>query len=120
MGVYEDTIYNYFIGDVGCLSGKWDDTESNIFVLKEPNYNIIIISTFLGLTVPEVQKEERRMVNGEIVKFKYPEVVADNYRYRGEVDNKNALRHDGGTEYQFCLESKWGTTWWPIRVLLFS
>ena len=50
------------------------------------------------------------MVNGEIVKFKYPEVVSDHYRYRGAVDNHNALRHDDGTKSQFGLESKWGTT----------
>ena len=57
-----------------------------------------MMSTFSVLTVPEVQKEERRMVNGEIVKFKYPKVVADHYRYRGAVENHNALRHDGGTK----------------------
>ena len=42
------------------------------------------------------------MVNGEVVKFKYPEIVADHYIYRGEVDN------------QISLESVWGTTWWSI------
>ena len=60
------------------------------------------------------------MVNGELVKFKYPEVVADHYRYRGAVDNHNALRHDVWTKSQFGLESKQGTTWWPIQVFLFS
>ena len=58
----------------------------------------MMISTFSGLTVTEGQKEERRMVNGEIVKFNYPEVVAYHYRYRGEVENHNALRHDDGTK----------------------
>ena len=43
----------------------------------------MIVSTFLGLTVPEDQKEDIRMVNGEVVKFKNPEAVEDNYRYRG-------------------------------------
>ena len=66
-----------------CISGEWDKTEFNVFVLKEIDYNIIMMSTFSGLTVPEVQKEDRRMMNGEEVKFKYPEVVSDNYRYRG-------------------------------------
>ena len=78
------------------------------------------MSTFLGLTVPEGQKEERRTVNGEIVKFNYPEVVADHDRYRGKVDNHNALRHDERTKYQFFLESKWRTTWRPIQVFAFS
>ena len=60
------------------------------------------------------------MVNWEIVKFKYPEVVADHYRYTGAVDNHNALRNDGGTKLQFGLESRWGTTWCPTQVLAFS
>ena len=59
-------------------------------------------------------------MNGDIVKFKYPEVVADYYRYREALENHNALRHDGGTKYQFGFESKWVTTWWPIRVFDFS
>ena len=59
--------------------------------------------------MPEGQKEKRRMMNGEVVKFKYPEVVADHYRYRGAVENHNALRHDGVTKSQFSLESKLGT-----------
>ena len=79
-GVYGYPINDYFrlkhIGDVGCLSGEWYKTDFNIFILKNPYYNIMMMSTFLGLTVPEVQKEERRMVNGEIVEFNYPEVVA--------------------------------------------
>ena len=63
-----------------CLSGEWDKTEFNVFVLKGPDYNIMTMSTFSGLTVPEGQKEERKMVNGEVVKFKYPEVVTRHYR----------------------------------------
>ena len=45
-------------------------------------------------------------MNGEIVKLKCPEVDADHYRYRGAVDNHNALRHDVRTEYRFSLYSK--------------
>ena len=91
----------------------------NIFVLKEPDYNIMIMSTFLGFTVTEGQKEERRMVNGEVVKFKYPEVVADDYIYRGAVENHNVLRYSGGIKPQFGLDSKLGTTWWHVRVFAF-
>ena len=40
------------------------------------------------------------MVNGEIVKFKYPEVAADHYRYRGAVEKHNITKHDGGTKSQ--------------------
>ena len=41
--------------------------QSLIFSMKEPDYNIIMISTFSGFTVPEGQKEERRMTNGNLV-----------------------------------------------------
>ena len=40
------------------------------------------------------------MVNEEVVKFNYPEVVADYYRYREAAENQNVLRHDGGTKSQ--------------------
>ena len=39
------------IGGVGCLSVEWYETEFDVFVLKDPDYNIIMMSTFLGLTV---------------------------------------------------------------------
>ena len=83
------------IGDVGCISGGWYKTYFNVYVLNKPDYNIMIMSNFLGLIVPEDQKEEIRMVNGEVVKFKYPEVVADNFRHTG-----------GGVKPQ-CLEALW-------------
>ena len=79
-----------------------------IFLMKEPDYNILIISTFSGLSVPEVQKEDRSMVNVEEVKFKYPEVVDDYCRFRGVVENHNVLRHDNRTKSQICLHSAWG------------
>ena len=41
------------------------------------------------------------MVNREVTKFNYPEVVVGHYRYREAVDNHNTLRHDDGTKYQF-------------------
>ena len=43
-------------GYVGCLSGEQDEMEFNIFFMKEPDYNIIVMSNFSYLTVPQVQK----------------------------------------------------------------
>ena len=55
-GVYGCAINDYFrsenIGDVGYLSGEWDETEFNLYFLKEPDYNIMMMLTFSGLTVP--------------------------------------------------------------------
>ena len=46
-------------------------TNFDVLFLKEPDYNIMIISTFSGLTVSEGQKEERLVGTGEVVKFQY-------------------------------------------------
>ena len=54
--------------------------EFNTFVMKESGYNIIMMSTLSGLTVPEGQKEEIIMLNWEVVKYKYPGFFANNYR----------------------------------------
>ena len=55
MGVHGYIINNDFstkmVGDVGYLSGEWDDTYFDIFVMKEPDYNIMVMSTISGLTV---------------------------------------------------------------------
>ena len=40
------------------------------------------MSNFSGLTVLGGQKEERSMVNGDVSKFKYPEVVVNSYSMR--------------------------------------
>ena len=42
---------------MGCISDEWDDTEFNVFDLKEYSYNIMMISTFLCLAVTEGYKE---------------------------------------------------------------
>ena len=46
------------------------------------------MSTFSDFSVPDGHKEERRVVNGEVVKFNYPEFIADIYRYRETADKQ--------------------------------
>ena len=56
MGVHGDGINESFrpkkIGDVGCLNGEWDEIEFNIYFLKEPDYNIMMMTKFSGLSGP--------------------------------------------------------------------
>ena len=56
--IHGDSINYYFrykiIGDVECLTGEWDETV--FFFKKDPDYNIIMMSSFLGLTVTKGQK----------------------------------------------------------------
>ena len=52
--VNDDVINNYFkskyIGVVGCMSDECYETE--FIFLKDPDQNIMMMSTFLGLAVP--------------------------------------------------------------------
>ena len=66
---------------MGCISGEWDDMDFNIFVMKEPDCNIMPMSTYSVLTVPDNHKEEIRIFIGEVIKFSYPEFFSYNYRY---------------------------------------
>ena len=69
-----DEYFNFKNGGAGCLSAEWDETQFNVFVVKEPDYNEIIMSTFLGFNVTEVQNQEIIIVNKEVVKLKYTEL----------------------------------------------
>ena len=60
------------IGDMVCISDEWDETDFNIYILKYSNYNIMMMSTFSDLTMQEGQKEERRMINGKLLKLRHP------------------------------------------------
>ena len=55
------------------------------FVMKKLDYNIMMMSISSGLTVMEGHKEDRNMVHGEVYRFKYPAVIDDHYRYKGEL-----------------------------------
>ena len=58
----------------------------------------MMMSTFSGFTVPGGHKEDKSMVNEEVVNLNYPEVVTDHYRYRGSVENHNFLIHNGSNK----------------------
>ena len=46
-GFHRYSMYDYFsvktFGDVGCCSGEWGKTSLNVFVLKDPDYNIMMM-----------------------------------------------------------------------------
>ena len=59
--------------------------------MKDPDYNITMISKLSDLIVTAVQKEELIVANGEEVKLNYPLIFSDNCIYRGSLDNINAI-----------------------------
>ena len=83
-----------------------------VFALKEPNYSLLMMSTY-G-TLKKVGETRRRVVGQHQHLFRYPEVISNHYAYRDAVDNHNALRMD-----PISLEETWKTIRWPLRVFQF-
>ena len=46
------------IGDHDCHSVNWKGVEFDVFVVKDMNYNMIMMPTYSGIMVRDDQKEE--------------------------------------------------------------
>lgn len=82
---------------------------------------MMMMTTYGALIEHRDQKLSYRgsIATGHATSFKYKEVIANHYRYRGAVDEHNAKRHDGGIGDGIGLEASWGTSRWENRVLSF-
>ena len=80
-----------------------------------------LISTYGSLHTHPNQKESVRTDDkGKLLKtFKYTEVIANHYNYRGAVDEHNAYRHGCGKKHGLSLVETWKTTRWANRVFAF-
>ena len=85
------------VGECDSLRGTLDTVPYDIFSMREPDYIMKLMSTYGGLTVPNNQRESRRIwqENEEIknAKFKYTEPFASHFNYRHTADDHNNLRH---------------------------
>jgi hypothetical protein len=126
-GIPGDDIKAYFtdkpIGFTNRLPGTSSDgIPFDIFAMKEPDYVLMFMSTYGSLVEhPHQQFSYRGGGSGEgpAVQFKYKEVIANHYKYRGAVDAHNAKRHDGNTGCGMSLEASWTTQRWENRVFAY-
>lgn len=121
-GIDGDDIARHFVhkpvGATDRLPGICDNVKFDVFAMKEPDYVMMLMSTYGALTELHDQEFSYRgsAAAGDATHFKYKEVVANHYKYRGAVDEHNAKRHDGGTCCGISLESSWATARWENRV----
>jgi len=104
------------VGYCNAKRGSLDNVDYYIYGMKEPDYTMMLMSTYgtlnrNGRTTKRVWKE-----NGvqQRVIFNYPEVVHNHYTYRHLVDDHNAKRHQ-----PISLEVTWATSRWECRVFAF-
>lgn len=110
------------IGHQDRLPGEFDGVKFDLFCMKEPEYVMMLMSTYGQLLEKPNQRESWRDVDegGERAtkRFKYTEVFANHYDYRGAVDDHNNKRHDVGG-LGVSIEDTWKTMRWAIRVFVF-
>jgi Transposase IS4 len=122
-----DAIKQHFdtkaVGECDRLPGVLDGVKFDIFGMKEPDYVMMLMSTYGSLIVNDGQKLSHREyhADGQTVctTFKYTEPFANHFIYRGAVDDHNNKRHDGGSHQGISLETTWNTQRWENRVFAF-
>ena len=81
-----------------------------------------MMSTYGSLIVKDGQRDSVRVLKDDtrtMKRFKYTEVVANHFKYRGAVDDHNGKRHDCGSKNGLSLESTWTTNRWENKVFSF-
>ena len=104
------------VGHQEALKGVFENIDFHIFVMKEPDYTMQMMSTY-GTT--EHVGEEKRQICGpkesrQQKMIWYSEVVHNHFKYRHAVDDHNNRRQS-----PISLEETWATKWWPHRVHAF-
>ena len=102
------------VGATDALKGQLEGEPYNIFVMKEPDYCMKLMSTYGGLTTLPEEPDVTRVENGEKKIFKYTKNFSFHFRYRHMVDDHNNLRHSTPS-----FEDTWKTNRWENRVFAF-
>ena len=110
---------NMDVGTQQVMSGKLDSLEFYIYNMKEPAFNMKVMSTYGDLNIPENSDNTRRFYKnneGNFVErfFRYTTIFYNHFRFRHLIDDHNNLRHQSPS-----LEETWVTHRWPNRVFSF-
>ena len=104
------------VGATDALPGVFDDIPIHVHCMKEPDYVMMLMSSYGTLSECGEEKKRHFKVNGQKQEkmFKYPEVVYNHYKYRDCIDNHNSQRM-----HPLSMEETWMTMHWPNRVFCF-
>ena len=124
--VDSEMIKNHFlhkeVNAVDAIKGQFNDVTIEIHCqtieihcLKEPNYTIMLMSSYGTLELMDEEKEKNYQDNNQniVKKMKYPELVYNHYQYRDSIDAHNSSRM-----FPIAMEETWKTTRWPCRVFV--
>ena len=107
---------NKDVGDVDTIEGTMDVVPFHIHAMKEPDYIMMLMSTY-GMTLRMgVTKRQHYIVQGvkKVVEFQYPEIVHNHYKVCDMIDNHNSFQM-----HPISMEETWMTMRWANHVFCF-
>ena len=81
--------------------------------MKEPDYVMMLMTTY-GTTTRFGLEKPCRLDDGTEVKFQYPKIIYNHFKYWHAVDD-----HNNRWQSPISIEKTWKTKWWPNRVFAF-
>ena len=101
------------VGHIDDLQGQLDGVCFHVICRKEEDYVSMLILTY-GTQEWMGNEKYHKLMEGNIRRFKYPEVPHNHFRYRHLVDDHNSKRHQ-----PISLEVVWATQEWSCRHFAF-
>ena len=92
------------MGDADAICGELDGIPFHIFAMKEPDYTMQIMSTYITLERKGIKKKRHWMEGGtkHVTTFCYPKVVHNHYAFCDMIDN-----HNSQWMHPISLEETW-------------
>ena len=107
---------NRDMGDINAIKGTMDGVPFHIHTVKEPDYIMMLMSTY-GMTLRMgVMKRQHYTVEGvkKVVEFQYPEIVHNHYKFCDMIDNHNSF-----WMHPISMEETWMTMRWANHMFCF-
>ena len=107
---------NKDVRDVNAIKGTMDGVPFHIHVMKEPDYIMMLMSTYGTTLRMGVTKRWHYTVEGvkKVVEFQYPEIVHNHYKFRDMIDNHNSFQM-----HPISMEETWMTMRWANHMFCF-
>ena len=93
-----------------------DGVPFHIHAVKEPDYSMMLMSTY-GMTLRMgVMKRQHHTVEGvkKVVEFQYPEIVHNHYKFCDMIENHNSF-----WMHPISMEETWMTMRWANHMFCF-
>ena len=104
------------VGAADTIKGTMDGVTFHIHGMKEPDYIMMLMTTYGTILRMGEMKKCHYKINGvkKMTDFQYPEIVNNHYKYHDMIDNHNSF-----CMHPISMEETWMTMRWANHVFCF-